>query len=321
MVAQNESTYRSFASSETADTTLRPSVVMTYKPVIEFASSCIQIEAGESMTITPTVYPTGVVLSWQSSDTLTVAVSSISSTSARIQARKPGTVTVTVTANDEQYVVGTNTFTVQVYRLPNPNAQNKTAWCWAASAKMVGEHNGGSGALPTGAVATSGNSTSLHSYGNNAFYGVDSSGYATVDAGQHHIVLTTFMNDGNMTVSSPNHIESALQLSSKNEMEIDTVGYIDDSNDYVTLTESHLSILDSELAFDRWVVGLFESTDGSNSDHAVVIKDYNSSTGQYTCWDPWSDGEFTTSKYELLYGEVDMPWKDNTKFLGFIYCR
>ena len=104
-------------------------------------------------------------------------------------------------------------------------------------------------------------------------------------------------------------------------MEIDTVGYIDDSNDYVTLTEAHLSIMDSELASNRWVVGLFESTDGSNSDHAVVIKDYNSSTGQYTCWDPWSDGEFTTSKYELLYGEVDMPWKDNTKFLGFIYCR
>ena len=104
-------------------------------------------------------------------------------------------------------------------------------------------------------------------------------------------------------------------------MEIDTVGYIDDSNDYVTLTESHLSILDSELASDRWVVGLFESTDGSGNDHAIVIKSYNSSTNQYTCWDPWNDGEFIASRSELLYGEVDMPWKDDNKFLGFIYCR
>jgi hypothetical protein len=44
--------------------------------------------------------------------------------------------------------------TAEVYvgRVPNPDAQNKTAWCWAAAAKMVGENNGGGpGELNTGA--------------------------------------------------------------------------------------------------------------------------------------------------------------------------
>ena len=65
MVAANESSYRSFASSETADTTLRPSVVMTYQSHLNLSKYTLVLAEGENATINAITNPTYYGVFWR----------------------------------------------------------------------------------------------------------------------------------------------------------------------------------------------------------------------------------------------------------------
>lgn len=200
-------------------------------------------------------------------------------------------------------------------RLPHPDAQNKTHWCWAASAKMVGEHNGGDGALNrTPALLTHTiEDGDLHSYNWVLFYGETSEGDITADGGQREIVVKVRGNDGNH-FGSNDYIEEALQIASFRDMNIDTLGT-------VSLTTQDITSMNSELSAGRWVVGtVFVS--GAEHSHAIVIQSYDTTTQRYTFWDPWTDGSGTFSMTQLLNNTIHIaPGTENYILACIQYCN
>ena len=78
-------------------------------------------------------------------------------------------------------------------RIPKANGQNKKNWCWATSAKIVAEHNGGSW-ISTDPVVLD-HTDNLHSYGGTPYYGVNASGQYTADGVQRAIVVYIATDD------------------------------------------------------------------------------------------------------------------------------
>ncbi len=181
---------------------------------------------------------------------------------------------------------------VYISSLPDPDAQNKTGWCWAAAAKMVGEHNGGSGSLDTG-VAILDDSDDKHSYNGIKFYGVipgrgDPGTVYTVDAGQRQIVMACWGTDANhMGTDRADRI--ALELAAYNPVQIEL---IEDNLIFGGFSNANIEKLNNELSTGRWVYAVM-STDDLNYDHAIVIRSVNSSETVYTYWDPWTNAEGT----------------------------
>ncbi len=197
-------------------------------------------------------------------------------------------------------------------RLPNEDAQNKTMWCWAACSKMVGEHNGGDGALnkiPVNPTYTTG----MHSYGSNLFYGETSNGNLTVDGGQRQIVIAVHGDDGNNSGNN-NAKEMAIQIAAKANMDIGTWGN-------ASLSEANIISMNNELSSGRWVIGNIFTTI-TWSGHSIVIQTYNESTQEYSYWDPWTNtgGKFTRT--ELLNNTIKMFYDTEGRTLAWVqFCN
>jgi|GEM_PF-2629009 len=212
-------------------------------------------------------------------------------------------------------------FSILGTRLPNPNGQNKSNWCWAAAAKMVGEHNGGSGALNTGASRLA-HEDGLYSYvplGSIIpipFYGEDSYFGKWADAGQRQIVLNVKGTDADVGATSTTEVESALQLASYNTMNVGTLG----ASNGTGLNSSEISAMKSDLANGLWIVGII--TDG-NIDHAIVITSYISQIDTYLFWDPATGNHgYGFSGTELANGTITLPLANGYFSLLFVqYCR
>ncbi len=199
-------------------------------------------------------------------------------------------------AKDEWYIE------IDSLRLPNNDAQNKTSWCWAASSKMVGEHNGGDGALRKGPALLD-NQLNVHQLGDILFYGETHSGDKTVDSGQREIVVSIFGDDDNHG-GNVNNMKDALEIASNSEMTITCYGYSDNI----------IAEINNELLNGRWVVCGAVCSDsrysGNGSRHAIVLRSYSERTQKYTYWDPWTnlEGEITQSMIEnnsfLLYSVI-----------------
>ena len=216
----------------------------------------------------------------------------------------PGTAAITATHK----VTGiSRSFSIAVSRMPNADAQNKTRWCWAACSKMVGEHNGQSGALNTGATVLTIQSD-VHSYYSKVFYGENSNSQRTVDSGQHQIVVYIHGNDDNHAGYSQD-VEDALQLASLNTMTIGTWGN-------GSLSTAQINSMNNELANGRWVVGDIYASIGRTG-HAIVIKSYDATTERYTFWDPWTDSEGHFSRTELLNNTINI---DSNNFDYTLVC-
>lgn len=215
-------------------------------------------------------------------------------------------------ASNTWYVV------IKIEQSPNPNAQNKTNWCWAATAKMVGEHNGGSGALPTGATKLT-DTTGVNSKnaGRTKFYGYSYDGSITVDAGQHYIVKTICGDDGNHTAIKEKTAE-AMHLAAKKSV---TTGIVGDNS----LSVNDISTLKSELLAGRWVLVCLEQV-GTGKGHAIVAKSYTQSTDKILLWDPDTDEERYISSGVLDDARADYPFREYDEIIeciytSFIYCR
>ncbi|MBQ0102185.1 MAG: Ig-like domain-containing protein, partial [Firmicutes bacterium] len=227
-----------------------------------------------SATVSSSVSSAG--LYWSSSDN---SICSVSST-GKVTAKKQGIVTITV-ALDIPYMGGNSyedTCDIYVTKLPKTNAQNKNCWCWAASAKLVGAHNGGGSDLRTGAE--------LLDYPGGVIS--DNCGYTptlspTADAGQRQIVIQNYSSDHNFSGSSSN-ILNGMSLTSSHYRVGGVVG------DY-GLTSDQISSMLNELSSGRWVVAATNRTDGTNSGHAIVLKGYDSITDKVYFYDPYCDSE------------------------------
>ena len=233
-----------------------------------------------------------------------------------LEGEAEGSVTIRVT-----YEQGTGdelppaTHTVYIERLPDPNAQNKTHWCWVACAKMVGEHNGGSGSLETGASLLD-DQNDVHAFDNALFYGQRYNG-KTVDAGQRQIVVAIHGDDGNHSGTNES-IEQALQLASKGHMTIGTIGH----NTY--FTDEDIATMHNELNAGRWVIGnVF--IEGSSSGHSIVIQSYDAVKDEYSYWDPWDNQTSTFSRSAFKQNKIQMAYNiANTGYhrLAWVqYCR
>jgi len=185
---------------------------------------------------------------------------------------------------------------VIVIRMPNPTAQNKTKWCWAASAKMVGIHNTGSGGLPSGYSTLINTGGVLFSY-----FGVideyNGTGYdrkLTADAGQRLIVMNTHYNDTDVG-GNANQIVHALELASNRKV---TTGFVLSSG---VNAPSAIVSLKTELATGRYVVGGTSSVPGGNA-HAIAITQFAAS--MYKCYEPTYDCYDYIKDANILNGTI-----------------
>lgn len=197
-------------------------------------------------------------------------------------------------------------------RLPNGNAQNKTMWCWAACSKMVGEHNGGDGALSK-VPKTLSFSNNVHSYGGILFYGETLSGEITVDGGQKEIVVEVHGDDDNHPGDNANK-EQAIRHASYSAMNIGTIGA-------GSLSSSNIDAMNSELSAGRWVIANVFTNVGW-SGHSIVLQTYDSSTQTYWFWDPWTDSCGSFTKTQLLNNTIHLVSSSTDRTLAWIqYCR
>ena len=275
---------------------------------VTVSPSSATVSAGSTKQLSATVSPSGAPqgVTWSSGNMSIATVNS----SGLVSAVSPGTVTITASSSANSSKKGT--CTVSVNRVPNTNAQNKTMWCWVAASKMVGVHNGGNG-LNSG-VDILINTTGLHSFRGNLFFGQNSQLQYTADTGQRQIAIAIHGNDENNSGNTAN-MTAALQFVTSNEMNVGVKG--DGS-----LSSLDIDFLNDELAAGRWVVGnVFPET---GIGHSVVIQSFDVSNERYTYYDPWTNGVRYFTRNELLSNSIRLETDSenvNRTLTRFFYCN
>ena len=285
--------------------------IATFVPCTAISISDINIEPDFNYFLHPKVFPSNATQfsDWVYQYTFGPNNCCTMLNNWTIRGAKVGHTTVTI----KHKITGV-TCTAQVnvhYWLPRKTGQNKNNWCWVASSKAVGEHNGGSGALVSG-VSNLASYDNLHTYNAKPFYGKTYSGCYAVDSGQRQIVMSIYGNDKDQTGSYAD-IQQALQMSSNSNM---SIGYLISGS-----LSASLNQINNELSQGRWVVlAVFPTTSGVG--HAIVLRDYNSTYSRYSYYDPWSDACASFSLSELLNGTIQFPYNSSNYYgAQAIYCR
>lgn len=204
--------------------------------------------------------------------------------------------------------------TISLSRTPDPDAQNKTEWCWAASAKMVGVNNGGLNSK----ISTDAQSLTNTDGIKNPFYGYGNVNGTTkyfADGVQYAILRYIKDTDGNQSGSDADK-ENALQFASANLMDIGSSGYYKD-----VLSDSLIAMIQTELLKGNYIIGNVCNNNYKNV-HSVVIKSYLSSSDEYVVFNPWDETEQTVSEYDLFhnYGYKYSEYQFG-RVSWFQYCR
>jgi len=98
----NESNNKCFDSCECSTTGIRPYVVMTYTPTISLNYSSFDIDEGSTRTITATTHPSGLSISWSTSNSTAATVSGGLVTGVAAKTI-PVTITASVTVDGTPY--------------------------------------------------------------------------------------------------------------------------------------------------------------------------------------------------------------------------
>ena len=193
---------------------------------------------------------------------------------------------------------------------PKAYGQNKTLWCWATAAKIVGEHNGVEW-INTNPVVLS-NTDGLHSYSGVAFYGCSETAAFTADGVQRAIVVYVKGSDANHPGTDSDK-EAALSYAARICNSIDTFGTHSSS-----LSSSQIQSIKNDLSNGKYVIGNMEYY--SDRGHSVAIKSYNSSTDKYRIQDPW---DLTDMYYSSnVFSSNTFPFNGyNCKITWIQYCR
>jgi hypothetical protein len=176
-------------------------------------------------------------------------------------------------------------------RAPKPYIQNRTNWCWATCAKMVGvRYNSLYKALsflPSGAVVVA-PSFSLKDDG--IGYTID--GKPTIDAGQQAIVKYIFGSDVN-NPGTKTQTFNAMRYVTNFQSEPKSEGLYYDGS----VLRKSWKYPDAALNAGLYVIGnLWETGIG----HSVVIQSYNRTADRFTIYDVWNGETIYTTKQKLL---------------------
>ena len=110
LINSTETNNKSFCSSEYSTTSYRPYVEMTYSATISLNRTTYSMDEGGSVTLTATTKPSGLGVTWSSSNTAVATVSS----SGVVTGKKAGTTIITAKCVDADGVTHTATCTVYV---------------------------------------------------------------------------------------------------------------------------------------------------------------------------------------------------------------
>lgn len=175
---------------------------------------------------------------------------------------------------------------------------------------MVGEHNGGSGALRTGAEVLT-DTGGLHQNEGKKYYGETPDSTYTADAGQREIVVAVHGDDADRAGNTA-AIEYGLQLASFQSMTIATLG----GN---SVSEAEIATINRELTAGRWIVaGVFGA---GVIGHGIVLQSYAAHENIYAFWDPWDQSEGSFTRADLLNGTIRLKFGDADRRLTWaLYC-
>lgn len=198
---------------------------------------------------------------------------------------------------------------------PDPDAQNKTNWCWAAAAKMVGEHNGGVNSNILRYAKELEDEVGIH----RDYYGLTAIARLSVDGVQRAIVVDAHRNDKN-DGGSVDDVKQALQFASANNMNIEWFW----DGRITGLTSDNITILNGDLIIGRYVVAYVQAPNTTIA-HYIVLKKYDG-VDTYTIFDPWNKKEFRATSAQLFGtyndGSDKLPYADDYygKMFGFYRC-
>lgn len=265
--------------------------VSSYVPCTSISMTPIYIDVDSSRYVYPTYTPSNSSLvssQWTDYSTSSSQVFTVTD-AGLLSGIDWGSATLTV-KNKITEVEGIAS--VYVIKSPNPDAQNKETWCWAAAAKRVGIHNGGGSSLNSGSTLLVNTDGVIDIY-----CGRNYNGAYTADTEQRQIVYHIHGSDGSL---GGNHLKiaTAMEYIAQNTVTVEILGN-------GSLSESDIGTLNNELAAGRWVVGNVISV-SSGSGHSIVIQSYNASTGKYTFWDPARDRDYTFDASDILNDTLEI---------------
>ena len=121
----NESNNKSFYSCEYTTTSYRPYVVMTYDVQISLNIASADVDEGSTLALTATTSPSGLTVSWSSSDTVAATVNSNGVVTAISARSSYVTITASVTVDGSTYSASCQVYVTVadgVYYLKNQNS-------------------------------------------------------------------------------------------------------------------------------------------------------------------------------------------------------
>lgn len=199
-------------------------------------------------------------------------------------------------------------YAVSAIRAPSPYIQNRTNWCWATCAKMVGEQYNvryrRTQALPKGAAKTE------YMIGLREEYaGIAADGSRTVDAGQQAIVIAVFGKEVN-NAGYRQDTYNAMAYVTANDALAQGLGDYRDGGVLRKAWNDVQAVLDEGM----YVIGNVYNASYSVG-HSLVIKGYNYRSGLYTVYDVWDGTTVLVTKDQLLqdgfnssYGKAAVTW-------------
>ncbi len=195
-----------------------------------------------------------------------------------------------------------------IIRSPEPYIQNRTNWCWATCAKMVGERYNNRyrrlQTLPRGAVKAV-NPAGLRT----VYAGIDADGDYTVDAGQQGIVISVLGSDVNNAGYRQDTFDAMSYATASDALPQGLGNYLDGSVLRTAWNDAQ-AVLDEGM----YVIGNVYSP-GASVGHSLVITGYNFRSGLYTVYDVWDGTTVSVTKRQLLtdgfhssYGTAAVTW-------------
>ncbi len=195
-----------------------------------------------------------------------------------------------------------------IVRAPEPYIQNRTNWCWATCAKMVGERYNTRyrrlQTLPKGAVKAV-NMAGLRA----AYVGIDADGAFTIDAGQQGIVIAVLGGDLNNAGYRQDTFGAMSYATAFDALPQGLGNYLDGS-----VLRAAWNDVQAVLDEGMYVIGNVYNT-GASVGHSLVITGYNFRSGLYTVYDVWDGTTVSVTKGQLLtdgfhssYGTAAVTW-------------
>ncbi len=197
-------------------------------------------------------------------------------------------------------------------RSPNEDAQNKTKWCWAASAKMVAIHNGGLNPEIDSTAQLLTDTSGLHY----PFYGEGTTNgtrryYA--DGVQYAIVKHIHGKDENKTGNTVD-AKNALKYVSARSVTAGSVGNAEDE-----LTDEAIADIRNDLQQGKYVIGCIRGRNGEDP-HSIVLTSYSNNIYHY--FDPYT-GSPNQATTEELFEEFTATYSGGCygSVTWYQYCR